>query len=140
MISEDDSKFLQSFEDCSLGAKCWNHAAHVRMGWLVIETSPSFEAALFRIRKGILRFNSSKNSIGYHETITVAFARIIDSRRQANETFEAFSERNPDLFQKGCLERFYSADVLASEAAKYKFIEPDLCDLPRRETNVPSEH
>ncbi len=132
MISDDDLAFLDSFEQCSLGAKCWTHAAHVRMGWLVLETSPTFETALARIRNGIMRFNSSKNSIGYHETITVAFAQLIDSRRQTNESFEAFANRNPDLFQKDCLGRFYSADTLASETAKRTFIEPDLCALPQR--------
>lgn len=140
MLSGDDIAFLDSFEHCSLGAQCWTHAAHVRMGWLVLETAPTFEAALDRIRNGIMRFNSSKNTIGYHETITVAFAQLIDSRRHAKESFEAFSERNPDLFQKDCLGRFYSADVLSSETAKHTFVEPDLCALPQREANMMPEH
>jgi hypothetical protein len=45
MITDDDKAFLLSFEECSLGAKCWTHAAHVRMGWLVLETSSSFDGA-----------------------------------------------------------------------------------------------
>lgn len=131
MITDDDRAFLQSFEECSLGAKCWTHAAHVRMGWLVLETSSSFEEALERIRSGIMRFNSTKNSIGYHETITVAFARLIDSRRLIGETLEAFLARNPDLQDRNCLKQFYSQAILASEKARQNFIEPDITPLPQ---------
>lgn len=131
MITDDDKAFLQSFEDCSLGAKCWTHAAHIRMGWLVLETSTSFEEAINRIRNGIMRFNSSKNSIGYHETITVAFARLIDSRRLTGETLEAFVARNPDLNDKNCLRLFYSQETLASEEARQQFVEPDIVPLPQ---------
>ena len=131
MITDDDKAFLQSFEECSLGAKCWTHAAHVRMGWLVLETSSSFDEAMNRIRNGIMRFNSSKNSIGYHETITVAFARLIDSRRLDGETLEAFVTRNPDLNEKDCLKRFYSQEILTSERARQQFVEPDLAPLPQ---------
>lgn len=138
MITDDDKAFLQSFEECALGAKCWTHAAHVRMGWLVLETSSSFDEALERIRSGIMRFNSSKNSIGYHETITIAFARLIDSRRLPGETFNAFVERNQDLFEKDCLKRFYSPAVLASEEARHRFIEPDLAVLPQPDACVRS--
>jgi hypothetical protein len=129
MITEDDDKFLQSFEECSLGATCWNHVAHVRMGWLVMEKSDSFETALERIRLGIMRFNSSKNNIGYHETITVAFARLIFSRRLDGESWDVFASRNSDLFEKNCLGKFYSPKVLSSEESKKVFVEPDLCEL-----------
>ncbi len=130
MITEDDECFLQSFDDCSLGEKCWNHAAHIRMGWLVIERSSTFAEALVRIRTGIMRFNSTNNSTGYHETITVAFARLIESRRKVGDSWETFSERNSDLFEKKCLEAYYSADVLSSETARTEFVMPDLCQLP----------
>lgn len=131
MITDDDKAFLLSFEDCSLGAKCWTHAAHVRMGWLVLETSTSFDEALERIRSGIMRFNSSKNSIGYHETITIAFARLIESKRIHEETLEAFLARNPDLLEKDCLKRFYSPEILASDEARHTFVEPNLEALPQ---------
>jgi len=130
VISQDDEKFLQSFDECSLGAKCWNHEAHLRMGWLVMGKSASFENALERIRTGIKKFNSTKNSIGYHETITVAFARLIFSRRTDGESWNTFAARNSDLFEKNCLGTFYSSAILSSEEARHSFLAPDLCDLP----------
>ena len=129
MITDDDRQFLQSFEQCSLGAKCWNHTAHIRMGWLVLQQESSFELALERIRQGIKKFNSTNNSIGYHETITVAFARIIDARLAAEESWQMFAERNKDLFEKSFLEKFYSAASLGAQHARENFIEPDLSQL-----------
>ncbi len=130
MITEDDKQFLESFEQCSLGGKCWTHAAHVRIGWIILETSNNFDEALTRLRSGIMKFNSTQNSIGYHETITVAFARIIASRRNAGGTWKIFSEVHTDLFQKNCLEEFYSAESLKSNEARKNFIEPDRAKLP----------
>jgi hypothetical protein len=132
MFSADDKEFLQSFENCSLGATCWTHAAHVRIGWLILESSKTFEEALNRIRSGIMKFNSTQNSIGYHETITVAFARIIDSRRRDGDTWDTFSQRNLDLFQKNCLENFYNASTLSSDDARKSFVEADRQKLPER--------
>ncbi len=130
MITDDDKALLLSFEECSLGAKCWTHAAHVRVGWLILETSFSFEQALERLRTGILRFNSTNDSIGYHETITVAFARLIDTKRVSGDNWLAFSQRNSDLFDKDVLDRFYSRAVLSSNEAREIFIESDLEELP----------
>lgn len=125
MITDDDKSFLASFEQCSLGAKCWNHAAHIRIGWIILNEEPTFESALHRIRNGIQRFNSTNNSIGYHETITVAFARLINAKRLPTDTWTTFSEKNRDLFDKACLSRYYSSVILKSDQARYHFLEPD---------------
>lgn len=131
-LSEDDRNFLEMFEQCSLGKQCWTHSAHVRMAWLVMETSSTFDEALNRIRSGIQTFNSSVQSVGYHETITVAFARVIHAKRQSSSTttWQEFLEEHDDLLSKNCLHQFYTSDVLASDDAKLNFVEPDLKPLP----------
>lgn len=95
----------------------------------MLETSNSFEHALARMKAGIMRFNSAKNSIGYHETITVAFAQLINLKRQSGESWSVFAERNPELFDKNILNQFYSRELLFSEKARQTFIEPDLTKL-----------
>jgi len=129
MITQDDRQFLEAFEKCALGAKCWTHEAHVRIGWLVLQEESSFDLALERIRQGIKRFNSTNNSIGYHETITVAFARIIDSRRIPADSWQIFCQKNQDLFDKSCLSKYYSSKILASVEARQSFVEPDVQPL-----------
>lgn len=130
MITENDRIFLDSFESCAMGSACWTHAAHVRIGWLILSTSNTFDNALSRLRSGIMRFNATKSSIGYHETITVAFARVIDSRRQSGESWNHFIEKNADLLKKSCLADFYSPEILKSARARVSFVEPDCKPLP----------
>lgn len=131
-MNEDDEKFLQSFEQCSLSGKCLTHAAHIRMAWLQMERSDSFAEALGRIRSGLMLFNSSVKTVAYHETITVAFARLIDSRRAAekHKHWQDFLDKNSDLLAKDCLNAFYSPEILSSPEAIVSFIEPDRAPLP----------
>src|SRR5207253_9958298 len=60
-----------------------------------------FAEALEKVRSGIQKLNAKIGSPdGYHETITVAYVRVIASRREAGEEYEDFRERNPDLFDR----------------------------------------
>lgn len=131
MITDSDKQFLELFAKCSLGSACWTHAAHVRIAWLILETSDSFDIALERLRAAIQKFNSSNNSIGYHETITVAFATVIASRRRRGQvSWAEFSQANSDLFDKTCLKNHYSSGLLATADAKATFVPADLEQLP----------
>src|SRR5262245_11835777 len=97
-----DDEFLGAFEAGTLPKAAWTHAAHIRMAWLYLGRV-SFTQALCCIRDGIRRHNAAVGSppTAYHETITVAFTRLIHARMKAGapgEAFADFAERNPDLF------------------------------------------
>jgi hypothetical protein len=130
-----DEDFLAAFEARTIPKAEWTHEAHVRMAWLYLTRLP-FAAALDRIRDGIRRYNAAVGSDGYHETITVAFTRLIHSRLAGAETegdFPAFRARHPDLFvgRASLLERHYDPVTLASPKARWQFVEPDRDPLPR---------
>src|SRR5580704_18785941 len=131
-----DDEFLAAFEECTLRRSQWTHEAHVRMAWLYLTQYPLAES-IERARQGIRQLNatfslfacgSGRNTDGYHDTITVAFIRLIAARHENDESFPSFCERNPDLFDRKltALLRFYSKELLNSGAAKQCFIEPDL--------------
>jgi hypothetical protein len=142
-----DDEFLSRFESGTLERFQWTHEAHIRMAWLYLSRFP-FSVALQRVRNGIWRLNSvfnqmkppeprrswlpcltrSKPKSGYHETVTVAYVRLIASRRLEEEDFPAFRERNPDLFdsKNPVLHRMYSRERLESQEARRAFVEPDL--------------
>ena len=127
-----DAEFLAAFEDCTLPRLEWTHAAHIRMAWLQLARLP-FAEALEAARAGIQRYNASQgNHTGYHETITVAFMRVIAHRRRQGEDFPAFRDRNPDLFDRTlpALLRHYTKDRLHSPEARAGFVEPDREPLP----------
>lgn len=128
----NDVEFLTAFEECTILRQEWTHAAHVRMAWLYLTKLP-FADALDAVRSGVQKYNRSLgNSTGYHDTITVAFVRVIAHRIQNGEKFAAFRERNPDLFDRTlpALLRHYTRDRLDSAAARDGFIEPDVEALP----------
>lgn len=134
-VTEADRAFLQSFEEATLAKSCWNHAAHVRMAWLVLELEGNYESALARIRRSIGRYNEAIGTIGYHETMTVAFTRLIDHRRRQEplgQSFATFAERHVDLLSRepSILARYYGAEDLGSPHAKTTFVSPTLRPLP----------
>ena len=70
---------------------------------------------------------------GYHETITIAFARIIAGRLRSGESFFDFRERNPDLLDRKlpALTRGLFPALLRSPEARRAFVDPDIEPLPR---------
>lgn len=125
-----DAEFLAAFEACTISRADWTHEAHVRMAWLYLTTRP-FPDALHQIRTGIQRYNNSLGGTGYHDTITVAFARLIASRL-GGDSYAAFRAANPDLMDRtlAALRPYYSEARLRSDEAKAAFVEPDLRPLP----------
>ncbi len=127
-----DDEFLAAFEAAAFTRPEWTHEAHVRMAWLYLTRFPAAEA-LERVRTGIQKLNTKIGSPdGYHETITVAFVRVIAARLEPGEDFPAFRERNPELFDRtlSALLRHYSKERLHSPEARKEFIDPDREPLP----------
>ncbi|MCE9564133.1 MAG: hypothetical protein K8U57_18980 [Planctomycetes bacterium] len=127
-----DDEFLAAFEAVAISRSEWTHEAHVRMAWLYLTQFPTDEA-LDRIRSGIQNLNARNGVLdGYHETITVAFVRIIVARLLHNETYEVFRQHNPELFDRtlGVLLAHYTHKRLFSSEARARFVEPDVQSLP----------
>ena len=140
MSIADDADFLRAFETRSIPIDSWNHRSHVRMAYLYLRDH-GLDEGLRRIRAGIQALNASfgdkipvdQIDRGYHETLTVAWARIIDSAVRnpgGEEHFEAFAATHPHLLQRTLLRLFYSRARLMTWEAKRGFVEPDLVPLP----------
>jgi hypothetical protein len=103
-----DAQFLADLEACRLPAADFNHAAHVRLGYLCLREH-AYPEALARVRSLIQNY---ANSIGkgslYDEAITVAFLTLIQehlSRRGDAGGWEAFRDLNPELLRRDALQR-----------------------------------
>lgn len=68
----------------------------------------------------------------YHETVTVAFTRLVADRRRAGEAWSGFASRIDDFLDRKSpvLLRYYSGNRLFSDEARARFIVPDLAELP----------
>jgi hypothetical protein len=117
---------LRTFETGALDPAKFPHADHVRMGYEMLRRY-SFGEAIVRFSRGLklLAAKAGRPQI-YHETITVAFLALINERcaRGAGQNWSEFKSTNADLFEKRCLEKWYSAEQLASDLARRTFCLP----------------
>ena len=137
----DDETFLSQFESCTLPFEQWTHRAHVKVAWLYLTAHP-FDEALDRIRDGIKAYNAANDvpegpGVGYSETMTQAFMRIIHATMEAYgelfpaETADKFCDTHPHLLHRTLLGVFYSPRGRSDlELEKHSFVEPDMCPLP----------
>lgn len=137
-----DETFVDSFLHCTLSASEWTHEAHIRLAWLKLSSLP-YPIALDHIRKGIINYNDTvlKKAHAYHETITVAYTRLIASGREklpAHHSFEEFRLAYPLLFDRTltALLQHYQRDTLFSSKARVGFVAPDLLPLPKQTTST----
>lgn len=132
-VGQADLNFRACFERCELPEFEWTHLAHVRLAWICLSLEPESKA-LARIREGILRYNTEvlHRRHKYHDTVTVAFTRIVAGRMRPGESWTDFAERINDILDPGrpVLLRYYSERRLYSDDARRRFIEPDREELP----------
>lgn len=115
----------------------WTHEAHLAATlWLVVERPDiDLDASLRAIISG---YNESVGGVndatqGYHHTITCCFLAAI--RQHVAETRDiALAERVNALLMspRGARDwplRFYSHDLLFSQAARLGFVAPDRCGV-----------
>lgn len=133
IVTANDLDFLQRFESCTLPADDWTHLAHIRVAWVVL-MSEEGAVAFERIREGILRYNTEvlHRRHKYHETVTVAFARIILDRLRVDEPWQKFKQRINDILaaDEPILLAYYSTERLISDEARAEFVQPDIKPLP----------
>jgi hypothetical protein len=132
-VSLDDDAFVEAFESCRLPAAQFHHADHIRLAWIYLGRMSEAEATV-RIERSIRRF-AAHNRVAekYHQTITLAWMRLVSAARRTTpeaSAFDAFAERNPGLFAMKMMNQFYSAESLASVEARKGWIEPDLQQFP----------
>jgi hypothetical protein len=126
------------FTACTLPKEHWTHVAHLSVGaWHVNRYGA--EEALVRLRAGIRRLNDSHGvanspTSGYHETITVAYVRLIDAFLASFPDGTPLEMRVANLVDgpladKALLLTFWSKDLLMSPAARREWAAPDLVPL-----------
>ncbi|HVO00202.1 MAG TPA: hypothetical protein VMT49_09190 [Steroidobacteraceae bacterium] len=125
--SADDARFLAALEDCSLPPDQFDHAAHVRAGYLYLRQAP-FPQATASMCAAITRYAGALGQPGrYHETVTVAFMALINEQVRhddAADSWERFRARHPQLLRRDALLAYYPRAVLDSAAARRCFMLP----------------
>lgn len=132
-VDADDAEFLERFESCELPESEWTHLAHIRVAWICLHLEMP-QAAVNRIRRGILHYNTEvlRRPHRYHDTVTIAFTRLVFARMREGEAWRDFSNRIDDLLDRNVpkLSEYYSTRLLDSDEARNRYVTPDLRPLP----------
>ena len=116
----------------------WTHAAHLAIGaWHVHTFGP--EDAIQRLRAGIRTLNdqhgtANSDTGGYHETITIAYVRLIDQFLSRFDPSVSINRRVETMVRgpfsdRTLLLRFWFRALLMSPAARAVWTPPDLVPL-----------
>jgi hypothetical protein len=133
-LSHEDLYF--ALRDGELDAESFDHESHIRLAWYYLTRWPYAEA-LVRFNQDFFHFIVSAGARSkFHKTITEALLQLISSHlgdEQCRKDWEYFKRDAEPLFTDafGLLKRFYSADLLTSEAARHDFKDPDIKKMPQ---------
>ena len=131
-----DEEFARAFERGEVTPAEFSHRSHVRLAWVYLRESASFDAALARIKDGIQRFAAAAGaSQKYHETITILWMQLLDEafrilgaedvkKRAGDCTFTELLERCPELADKDLPLRYYPRERLFSDEARERWVPP----------------
>jgi hypothetical protein len=129
---------VRTFEDCSLYPETFKHYQHLAVALWYLAHHPYDEAAE-KMRSGIRKLAAAYGKMGYHETITEFWLRMVSNfiaGRSVNESVTALTNRLLEQVEdKALIYEYYSADLLSSAVAKERWVEPDLKPLPLRATS-----
>lgn len=127
--SLSDDEFLDRFHRRALDA--FSHRDHLRLAFVNARRG-GVDAAVAGASE-IRGFAADAGAAGkYHETLTVAWARVIAhlAQRDPQLPFNAFLDAHPELQDRGLLRSHYSEPRLFSDEARAIFVEPDRLPLP----------
>ena len=111
----------------------FGHREHLRLAHLAARRSGSLDDVVARCRAGILAVAAARGAQArYHATITTAWAAVMldAARALPGADLDAVLAARPDLLDPRHLERWYSPDLLGSEAARAHALAPDRAPLP----------
>ncbi len=128
-------ELYEGFNTCTLTDRQWTHTPHLLVALCCVRAHGG-EAAIDRLRSGIRALNSArgKSADAYHETITLAWVRVIASFLAESDRGQALSLLAAALVERcgapSYLFQFYTRDTLLSLRARTGWVPPDLQPLP----------
>ncbi|HML16535.1 MAG TPA: hypothetical protein VK419_05900 [Bryobacteraceae bacterium] len=114
-----DEQFARAFERYEIPKEEFHHRDHVRLARYYVRRYGAHDAEP-RIASAIRRYAEHLGvSEKYHHTITIAWMRLV-----------AHAPSSDALLDPEYLNEFYSAELLATPAARNIFVAPDKKPLP----------
>jgi hypothetical protein len=123
-----DSPELARFMRGEIVPSEFPHRGHVHVAFEMLKRHDFPETVLLFSRTLRAMAQKAGRPEAFHQTVTIAFLSLIAERMECGGAadFAGFAQANPDLLEKTLLTRWYSAERLASAAARRTFLLPDL--------------
>jgi len=134
---EEMDAFIAAFEAGTLPKERWTHGAHLLTGACYVHRLGE-AAAIDRMRLCVSRYNEAvggKNTAtsGYHETITVAWIKLLAALLRQSAPIEraAFAALAVQRFEgdRDIFRRYYDFDLVNSTEARRSWIPPTLASF-----------
>ncbi len=134
---QEIDEFIAAFEAGTLPKTRWTHGAHLLTGACYVHALGE-AAAIDKMRLCVRRYNEAvggKNTdtSGYHETITVAWIKLLARLLRESAPIEraAFAELALRRFEadRSIFSRYYDFDLVASVEARRTWVAPTLASF-----------
>src|SRR5262249_31193891 len=136
LVSSDDRKLIERFEQGAILPSEFSHSMHLRIAYIYL-CEGELEAAYSRMKSAILRFVSHHgvDPRKYHETLTRAWMMAVHHFMNHSPRLGSsldFVASNPALLNSEIMLTHYSRQTLFGEPARAAFVEPDLAPIPEK--------
>lgn len=128
----DILEVVHGFENATIKHGDWQHAEHLTVA-LYYVSHHDFALALAKMRNGIFNLLKSfgvdlEKEMPYHETLTVFWMQTIYDFKNSTDGASIVETCNEliENFDKNYPLKFYSSELLFSEAARKNFVKADL--------------
>jgi hypothetical protein len=126
-LNATDADFLARFEQGQIDPASFTHEQHLRLAWCCLQADAA--SAPQRICHLIRDFATRAGAASkYHETMTMAWLRIVDAHRDGEPDFDSYLHANPQLLDRSLCSRHYSAERM--EEGRASWVEPDRKAFP----------
>jgi hypothetical protein len=137
-LSAKDQHFRREFEACRFPPAEFSHRAHIRLAYVYLAEYDT-DTAHQLMQRALLNFLQyhSLDVSKYHETITRAWIMAVRHFMEispSSESSKTFVENNSKILDSRIMMTHYSAEVLFSDEARAKFVEPNLSPIPKYAT------
>lgn len=132
-ITPADQEFRLAFERCEIPNAAFRHREHLRLAWVYLRES-DLDTAEARVGNGIRRYAEYSGAARkYHETLSRAWVRIVALAMAETPDAAGFDDlltARPHLLDKKLPLKHYSPARLWNDAARERWVEPDLRPFP----------
>lgn len=133
-LSREDQALLACIREGRPPADGFGHRQHLRTAWLYLQAQ-DFESACAQFCTDLKAFASALGAPQmYHHTLSVAAMHVLAAHDgPEHESFEALLEHCPVLESdfRALIGRHFSPELLATETARQRWVDPDRAALPK---------